>query len=545
MFFITLLLEAVRDWLRHQSGTTDLRALLYCDEVFGFFPPYPVNPSSKMPLMALIKQGRAAGLGVVLATQNPADLDYKGLTNAGTWVIGSLRAERDKERVLEGLEGAVAEAGGAFDRRTLDRSLGTLKPRVFLLHDIHEGSLHFFHTRWAMSYLRGPLTRSQVRQLRQAALPVASRAEPDAQQPAARATEAAGLSNMSGTPPAVPPEVPQVHLSPTVAVEWAIRSYEERVGDSLLMREKRLLYRPRLLAFGLVRTLDRKRDVDHQQSVSRLVTLTERTTIVRWEGEDAGVTDVDLSPQPVGQGVYAPVPSTLTDAREIKRLEKDFSDYLYHNVSTPIWFNPVLELYGQVGESKREFRLRSAEAARQGRDEELAKARVKVDKAIASVQAKLRREQRELAGDQEELDARKREELLTIGESALNLLTGRRSSAMISRASRKRRMTRQAKSDVAESLEAIEDLEQQIEALSEDWQAEAARITDHWAAQLDVIETHTVTPRRADVMIQFCGLAWSPVWQVLLDDGRVLELDARQRDAQGANRSISQQSARR
>ena len=131
-----MLLEAVRDWLRVQSGTTDLRALLYFDEVFGYFPPYPVNPPTKTPLLALVKQGRAAGLGVVLATQNPADLDYKGLTNAGTWAIGALRAERDKERVLEGLEGAATEASAKLKRRTLDSALGAMKPRVFLLHDI-------------------------------------------------------------------------------------------------------------------------------------------------------------------------------------------------------------------------------------------------------------------------------------------------------------------------------------------------------------------------------------------------------------------------
>ncbi len=165
MFFITLFLEAARDWLRAQSGTTDLRALIYFDEVFGYFPPYPKNPPSKAPLLALVKQGRAAGLGVVLSTQNPADLDYKGLTNAGTWAVGSLRAERDKARVLEGMEGAIAEAGATMNRREVEKALGALKSRVFLFHDIHAGPPVFFHTRWAMSYLRGPLTRKQIREL--------------------------------------------------------------------------------------------------------------------------------------------------------------------------------------------------------------------------------------------------------------------------------------------------------------------------------------------------------------------------------------------
>jgi hypothetical protein len=528
-FFITMFLEAARDWLRVQSGTTDLRALLYFDEVFGFFPPHPVNPPTKVPLMALIKQGRSAGLGIVLATQNPADLDYKGLTNAGTWAIGSLRAERDKERVLEGLEGAIAEAGATPDRRTLDRALGALKPRVFLLHDIHEGAPVFFHTRWAMSYLRGPVTRKQVRDLMALAprLPAEGLAEPMAAPVEERAPEPIS-PGLSATPPALPPEVPQVFLPPTVTFEWALRGYEEQAGRSVLAKERWLVYVPHLLALGTVRMLDRKRDVDHQESVARLVRPAEGPVGVDWDEGRAVVSEDDLSPKPMGEGVYAPLGSTLTRPRDLKGLEKDFADYLYHNMSATIWHNPALKLYGAVGESRRDFHMRCQEEARGQRDADLKKARARMEQRIARVQEKLRREKRELAGDQEELDARKREEMLGLGESALNLLTGRRSSSMLSRASRKRTLTTKAKADVEESLDVIAGLEEQLGALEEEWAEEAEEINARWADTLEEIEEVQVTPRRTDVMVEFCGLAWVPVWQMTLEDGRRIDLPARE-----------------
>jgi hypothetical protein len=539
-FFITLFLEAARDWLRQQSGTTDLRALIYFDEVFGFFPPYPANPPTKTPLMALIKQGRAAGLGVVLATQNPADLDYKGLTNAGTWAIGALRAERDKERVLEGVEGAFAEAGAAFDRRALDQALGALKPRVFLLHDVHAGAPIFFQTRWAMAYLRGPLTRKQVSELkalaaapapggveqpvRAQAVAAASVAAPAAE---ARPAEAvpAGLS-------AAPPTLPQVFLAPTVTIEWALRGYEQQSGQPVLARERRLVYTPHLLALGAVRLLDRERGVDTLQTVARLVQPGEGPAAVDWDSGQAVVSQEDLSPRPAGEGLYAAVPAALARPRDLQRWQKDFGDYVYRGTTATLWRNPALKLYGKAGESRHDFHVRCEEEARRLRDAELKKARAAMDRQMARVQEKLRREERELTDDQQQLEARKRDELLGLGESAFNLLAGRRSSTVISRASTKRRLTQRAKADVDESVEEIDSLEQQLEDLKAQWEEQAAAINDRWAGTLEQIEEIKVTPRRTDVAVSFCGLAWLPVWQVTLEDGQRLDLPAREQAAQ-------------
>ena len=206
MFFVSLLLNQVLGWMRMQSGTTSLRALLYMDEIFGYFPPV-ANPPSKQPLLTLLKQARAFGLGVVLATQNPVDLDYKGLANAGTWFIGRLQTERDRSRVLDGLEGA---AGTGFDRQRIEGVLAQLGNRVFFMNNVHEDAPVVFETRWVMSYLRGPLTRNQIRTL-MAPRVRASRGFARGRSRRARA----GIRSANTAPrPVLPPEVAQYFVPP-------------------------------------------------------------------------------------------------------------------------------------------------------------------------------------------------------------------------------------------------------------------------------------------------------------------------------------------
>jgi hypothetical protein len=162
MFVVTLIANEVVAWMRRQPGTTSLRALLYMDEVFGFFPPSAMPPS-KLPLLTLMKQARAFGIGVVLATQNPVDLDYKGLGNAGTWFIGRLQTERDKARVIEGLLGG--DASGGLDKAGFEALMSNLTQRTFLMRNVHDDAPVLFRTRWALSYLRGPLTLAEIQRV--------------------------------------------------------------------------------------------------------------------------------------------------------------------------------------------------------------------------------------------------------------------------------------------------------------------------------------------------------------------------------------------
>ena len=218
MFFVSLLLNETLGWMRTQSGTTSLRAIVYMDEIFGYFPPV-ANPPSKLPLLTLLKQARAFGVGIVLATQNPVDLDYKGLANTGTWFIGRLQTERDKARVLDGLEGAAAGTGTRFDRKQMEQVLAGLGTRIFLLNNVHDDAPEVFETRWAMSYLRGPLTRNQIKTLmepRKAAAPPTSRegGVPDTAPTVSSVAAAAAVGGAAkpakgGQRPVLPPDIPQ------------------------------------------------------------------------------------------------------------------------------------------------------------------------------------------------------------------------------------------------------------------------------------------------------------------------------------------------
>jgi len=308
MFFVTLLLEQLLTWTRRQSGTTSLRALVYMDEIFGYFPPVE-NPPSKKPLLALLKQARAFGVGVVLATQNPVDLDYKGLTNAGTWFIGKLQAERDKLRVLEGLALASAEAGGAASRQDLDRLISQLGARTFLMHNVHEDAPVVFQTRWAMSYLCGPLTRTQVRDLMAqetpdaAADPISGSVPPEPSAQPVGAQPSAG----AGARPVLPPEVRQVFLPAT--------------GSGAPVA-----YQPQLLAMGRVRFVDRKRKVDVTHPVQLLIQAPPAGGAVDWQaGTAVDLALQDLLGKPAGGARFHDVPATINAGSKLKRMEKNFA----------------------------------------------------------------------------------------------------------------------------------------------------------------------------------------------------------------------------
>ena len=276
MFFVTILLEQVISWMRAQPGTTSLRALLYMDEVFGYFPP-TANPPSKRPMLTLMKQARAFGLGVMLTTQNPVDLDYKGLTNAGTWFIGKLQAERDKARLLEGLQGALSSAGVSADMADLDKLITSLDSRVFLLHDINLKSPVVFQTRWAMSYLRGPLTRQQIKTLmapRKASAAseaaTAAASSGGASAPARAVAAPAAPEGLTAQPPVLPPGSKQVYLPVTLTAGQSVKAIADRIGSAVTATEKRLVYEPALIGFATVRFVDRKLAIDESQDMTFL-----------------------------------------------------------------------------------------------------------------------------------------------------------------------------------------------------------------------------------------------------------------------------------
>ena len=558
MFFVTLLLESLVTWMRGQTGTTSLRALLYFDEIFGFFPPVQ-EPPSKKPLMTILKQARAFGLGAVLVTQNPVDIDYKGLTNAGTWFIGKLQAERDKDRVLQGLKGAIAEAGRSSDAVDYDTLITALSSRIFLMNNVHEDGPVVFQTRWAMSYLRGPLTRPQVRELmapKKAALAAQAashieatptphvRQNPDHLNPDRQEGETGRLSAPStpaaATRPAEPnapkgfsavqatldPSVAQAYLPVDMGRSRAVKVVADDAGRAIDVKSVQLIYEPAVLGAASVSFADRTRKIDEKQEFVLLSPVTSGALLnIDWARADAlPLTLSALEKGPTraeaGEGpFFAPVPEEINTERELRAIASDLADWLYANKRLTITTHASLGIHQQPGESDRSFRIRLQDAARQQRDAEVDKLRSKYRTQLERLQDKLDRGEKDLAQDEAELSSRKQQEWVSLGETVLNVFLGRRGGRVLSTAVSKRSMTSKAKGEIDRTQEEIADMQKEIQALEKEVETAADEITRKWAELLDDLTSEEVKPRRTDVDVEYVAVGWMPSWLVTYHDG--------------------------
>ena len=513
MFFITLLLEQVGAWLRGQAGTTSLRGILYFDEVFGYFPPYPHNPPTKVPLLRLLKQARAFGLGVMLVTQNPGDLDYKGLTNAGTWFIGKLQTERDKARLLDGLETISSTTHAALDTAQLDDLISSLAPRTFLLNNVHAAGPVVFQTRWAMSYLAGPLTREQIRSL----TPRVAATAPTPARTRAPAPAAA----------AVPSAVPQYFLPSTRTLEQSIAAWREGTDSRQAQfgASFELVYRPALLAQAIIRYYSQKANFNDDKRLAFL--MTDPTPVApNWADYAAPVVEaanLERSAPAVSQ-LHDLLPG-LADPKKLAAWQRDLVTYLYRTAEITLHQSPTLKLYSRPGQSYEEFRAACRQAADAKRDEELSKVRGRYDAKLDTLEAKLAAEERERDRDEEQLRAREGESRWTTAENLLGLALGRRPTRLITSSQQKKRLAQRAKHDVVESQQTIAELTSQVAALKAEAQTQFQGIAEKWNAAAHDIHDLRLTPKRADILIELFGLGWLPHWQIEAD-GQKIEIAA-------------------
>ncbi len=546
MFFVTLLLENLLTWVRRQSGTTSLRALLYIDEIFGYIPP-TAAPPSKRPLLTLLKQARASGLGIMLVTQNPVDLDYKSLTNAGTWFIGKLQAERDKARVVEGLEGVIA-AGGSTTRINYGQLINQLNTRVFLMHNIHLDQPVVFQTRWAMSYLHGPLTRPQVQTLMKERkhAPIVSQPAPQLAPPQATAALStltptltpvtadpvpvtpvtpSAPAGFSPVPPALDPNLTQVYLPIVVEEQTALRQALKNVNQQIAPDRVVLAYEAAIVGAATFRFVDRKRQIDEQYEQILLAPVHENVGMVDWaDAELLPVKLRDLLKQPeranAEQGPYfALAPTQANSAKALKRLESDLADWLYYNRKLKLQIHQALGLTQNIGESERDFKIRLQQAARERRDQDVDKLAKQYTTQIARLQDKLHKGVQDLAGAEAEHAGRKQQELAGIGETVLSFFWGRRNMRALSTAASRRRQTAASGRDVEETRQSIEDRQQDLAELEAAMKAQTDAITLKWASLLDELTTEDLIPKRADIHIQMVALGWLPSWLVAYNDG--------------------------
>jgi hypothetical protein len=415
MFFVSLLLNQVLGWMRGQSGTTSLRAILYMDEIFGYFPPV-ANPPSKQPLLTLMKQARAFGLGVVLATQNPVDLDYKGLSNAGTWFIGRLQTERDKARVLDGLEGAMTAAGAAFDRGHLDRIMSGLGNRVFLMNNVHEDGPVVFESRWAMSYLRGPLTRDQIRVLMDPRRVTTASAEagPALSPPPGSGAPSPGSAASAGAiRPSLSPEIPQFFIP-------------SRGGGPII-------YRPFLFGAARVRLTDAKAGLDETRDTAHLVPVTDAAVPVNWaDSRESSVPASDLEKAPADGAEFGGLPPAAGKPKNYAAWSKDYSSWLYGGFSLDLLKSPASGLLSRPGETEGEFRVRLSEGSREKRDEAVERLRQKYAPRIASLQERLRRAESTVDNEQTQARQQQLQTAISFGATLLGAFMGRKAASISS-----------------------------------------------------------------------------------------------------------------
>jgi hypothetical protein len=497
MFFVSLLLNQVVSWMRRQTGTSSLRAVLYMDEIFGYFPPV-ANPPSKQPLLTLLKQGRAFGLGVVLATQNPVDLDYKGLANTGTWFLGRLQTERDKARMLDGLEGVA----GGLDRAEADRILSALKKRVFLMHNVHDSTPTVFETRWTLSYLRGPLSREQIRALTpasSAAAPAAARpaatGQPAAAAPSAapqtRATRSAGSSDR----PVVPPGIQEFFLPAS--------------SDSVV-------YRPGVVGAARVSFSDRTLGVDSTESVLHLVPITDDAVQVDWENSeklDLTVPDLEREPQ-AASASYAAPPAAATQPRKYPAWEKAFARWLAQSARVELLRHSALGIASKPGESERDFRVRLQLEMRTARDAAVDTVRKKYASKLDALAERLRRAEQAVGREQQQASDQKMQTALSMGATLLGALLGRKavSAGTLGRATTAARgvgRSMKEASDVQRAEESVEAVKAAIARLEEQIGGDVAAVTGRFEQDAP-LEKVAISPKRGQIEVQFVALAWKP-----------------------------------
>ena len=488
MFFVTLLLNQVLGWMRRQSGTTSLRALLYFDEIFGYMPPV-ANPPSKNLLLTLLKQARAFGVGLVLATQNPVDLDYKGLSNTGTWLIGRLQTERDRQRVLDGLSGA-----GELDIRTLDGIITRLDKRVFLLHNVHEKEPAVFHSRWALSFLAGPMTRNQIKTLsgsREAGSPPPATAPPRI--PVTPAQDA--TAGMPVFPPAITPLfAPFRELSSTSSV---------------------VKYQPSLWGEASVRFSSGGTDMSRE--IRMVVPFQEAPVDVDWEtAVPADFDERELSKSPVKNAVFIDPPDSALKEKNYIRWERDFTDYLYRTQTVTLWKSPLFRTSSHPGESERDFRIRLSQIAREKRDNWTGTMRQKYASRISSLERRIRTAEDRLIREKEQAKHQKLESAVHIGSTLIGAflggkITSRSNLGRASTAARSVSRARRQSADVEIAEENLEELKQEFQELQTRFQEDLRAGEERFDALRESLESTDLRPKRTDISVRLVNFVWIPV----------------------------------
>ncbi len=496
MFFVTRLLSELSAWMRGQKGTSSLRAIFYMDEIAGYFPPV-ANPPSKAPMLTLLKQARAFGLGITVATQNPVDLDYKGLANIGTWFLGRLQTERDKQRVLEGLEGAATQAGHGFNRSEMEQTLAGLGNRVFLLHNVHEDHPRVFQSRWVMSYLAGPLAREQITQLKASQEPEQSQAESTASAAVAPVNKPAAVATTPSRP-----------VIPTTIRQRFVASHGYRDTSKQTTH-----YMPGLYVAAQLHFVRAASNFDHWQDVALWLPCPDTVPTELWETAEV-VQDWVWQDEADANSCFTEPPTELLLPANYKRWTSAAKDHLFRTQKFKLYFSPQTKATATGGLTESEARLELSQQAREARDEAIEELRAKYAKLDAALTKKLQLAMERVDREKNQYNHATLSTVIELGSSLLGGLFGNKRSRLTASkgASAARSVGRasQQRGDVQAAEAALEELRQQVLDLNEQATQEAEALRNKFDPQNLALEVIEVSPKKTDLKVDTVCLAWLP-----------------------------------
>ncbi|HWR64257.1 MAG TPA: ATP-binding protein, partial [Candidatus Thermoplasmatota archaeon] len=496
MFFTSLLLNQIVGWMRTQSGTTSLRSILYIDEVFGYLPPL-ANPPSKTPLLTLLKQARAFGLGIVLATQNPVDLDYKAISNAGTWFLGRLQTERDKARVMDGLEGASLSGQKQFDRKNMEQMLSALGNRIFLMNNVHDDSPAFFETRWALSYLRGPLTREQIKVLVEPLKNHQNEVTPLQPELASSVTPVVSSMSIKGIAqlPALPPDVPQYFLQKTPNQS----------------ENQQSVYHPYIIGVAQVRFTNAKTRIDQTKDVVFVTPVTDDPIPVNWDNsQQTNINISDLQKTPLDSVLYAGLPIAALKAKNYTMWQTDFANWLFKTQKLELLRSENLNTSSMIGETDRDFRIRLQQIAREKRDEEVNILRQKYTQKYAKIDERLRRAEMDVQEHEAQIRDQKYQTAISLGTTLLGGFLGRRTLGGVRTTTRDMGRSIKKKRESEYAKENRQSLLEEKQRLESQFQMEVNNFDDKINPTMENLETILITPSKTNIVVRFVALAWTP-----------------------------------
>ena len=482
MFFVSMLLNELIAWMRAQPGTSSLRAILYMDELFGYMPPV-ANPPSKKLFLTLLKQARAYGLGLVLSTQNPVDLDYKGLSNTGTWFIGRLQTERDKARVMEGLEGA---SGGDFDKQAMERTIAGLGKRRFLLHNVHEDEPVVFNTRWVMSYLAGPLTRDQIRTLMSTAKNKLAAAVRSVSKPKRKSAAAA---------PALPPSIDQYFVPGS--------------GEDLV-------YHPRLIAGGDIVFSSARYGIEDETPVLHSVEFQDGPVAIDWDdAEPLDLSIDDLEDNGDETASYAECPGAASNAKGYAGWERNYKRWLRQNENITLYRSKRFKLTSSAGETEGDFRVRLQDAASEKRDLAIAKIRKRYAGKVTTLENRLMRAEQTVAVQKQQSTKKKLDTAISFGTAILGAVLGRKklSSTTATRMGSAIKTAGSASkeaADVARASATADKVRKDIAALNKTLEEEVRELETSFNALSEELDEIVVRAKSTDIHVAITGLVWLP-----------------------------------